>query len=486
MKKTLDIIVSILLSVFLTVECITVIACTQGASVEKTPQENKKTVVPFTKNCLVEPSGNAVVNPHKGFVQYAWSSDYLENKYWDITLASGKNEAWDYCSVVYTGCGWNAIQKGKNEYDWSIIDKLLQLCDKAGKTLAWRIIPVDGSSKDGDYVPSYIYDEGCKSVETRIKGADYKLRVPDWSDPIYIQACKDFAKAMAERYDGDKLVEFIDIRTFGNWGEWHCFQFEDIEMPSETIQKEMLAYYASVFKKTLLVVPSDCSGEVYDYALSLGIAKRNDGLIQIKGRDEDLYKCYQAGLPAIGENCDTYTNMLKQDDSDDWHQKWTLERWNNAINNSHMTYYELDRGDCGKIFYADNAEAVKEMTNKLGYNFEVTSAGVEYDESGKITLSVKIKNTGLAPACFDVNLIADLTDADGNRRQSIGDAVLIKKGTFKDGEEKAYLFSMNAVSLFEDDCICLGLYENAESENPTVKFDNKNTLSNNKLILGRL
>jgi hypothetical protein len=436
------------------------------------------------KNFIVQVSGEAVVNPHKGFVQYVNGNNYIDNIWWELALTSGQNESWNYCSVVYTGCGWNKIQKGKNEYDWSFIDDQLESCGKYGKTLGWRIYPIDGSFSDGDLVPDFIYKEGCKSVESRVKGAGYKIRVPDWSDPIYIQACKDFAKAMADRYDGDKRVEFIDVRCFGNWGEWHCFQFEDSEMPSEEIQKEMLEYYASVFKKTLLIVPSDCSGAVYDFAVSLGIAKRNDGLIQIKDREKDLYKCYKAGLPATGENCDTYTNMLKQTDSDSWSQKWTLKRWKNVINVSHMTYYELDRGDVGKTFFNDNATAVKEMTNKLGYNFEVTSANLKYDVAGKTTLNVKIKNTGLAPAFFDLNLIAEVTDSNGNRKKSIGDFILIKKGTFADGSEMTYVFTANNISLNEGDSICLGLYEDPESENPTVKFDNKNTLKNNKLRLG--
>ena len=171
----------------------------------------------------LSPSGGPVVNPHKGFVQYAWSSDYIDNIYWDATLASGKNEAWDYCSVVYTGAGWASIQKGKNEYDWSFIDNLLRLCAENGRTLGWRIYPVNSSAKEegkpgsGEHVPQYIYDEGCPFVEATIKGTDKTIRVPDWSNPIYIQACKDFAAEMTRRYDGDKRVEFIDIRSFGNW-----------------------------------------------------------------------------------------------------------------------------------------------------------------------------------------------------------------------------------------------------------------------------
>lgn len=439
---------------------------------------------PFKNDFELAPSGTPVVNPHKGFVQYAWSSQYMDNKYWDVTLASGKNEAWDYCTVVYTGCGWDSIQKGKEEYDWTRIDNLLNLCGQSNRTLGWRIYPTNSSVENGgDHVPQFIYDEGCGFVQATVRGTERKIRVPDWEDPIYIQACKDFAAEMAHRYDGDSRVEFIDIRAFGNWGEWHCFQLEGSEMPSKEIQKDMIAYYKSVFKTTQLVVPSDCRDDVYEYALSIGVGKRDDGLIQIKGREDELAKCYRAGLPTVGENCATYADLLKNSDADRYNQKWTLDLWKSVINISHMTYYELDRQDCGKTFFNDNADAVKEMVNKLGYNFEVISANLSYDRELNVQLTVKIKNTGLAPAFFDMNLIADITDNDGNRKAQLANIKRIKKGSFADGDEKTFVFIAPFTSLRTGDSICLGLYEDALSETPSVKFDNKNTLSNNKLKL---
>ena len=439
---------------------------------------------PTKKDFEFAPSGVPVVNPHKGFVQYAWSSQYMNNKNWDITLASGQNEAWDYCTVVYTGCGWDSIQKGKNEYDWALIDNLLNLCGQSNRTLGWRIYPTNSSAEKSDHVPQFIYDEGCGSVQAKVKGTDKIIRVPDWSDPIYIQACKDFAAEMARRYDGDSRVEFIDIRAFGNWGEWHCSQLEGSEMPSKEIQKDMIGYYRSVFKTTQLVVPSDCRDDVYEYALSIGVAKRDDGLIQIKDREYELAKCYEAGLPTVGENCDIYTRLLTKSEKDRYNQKWTLDLWKSVINVAHMTYYELDRDNCGATFFKENAESVKQMVNKLGYNFEVVSAKFDYDAELNLRLSVTIKNTGLAPLFFDLNLIADVTDKNGNRKTQISSTKHIKKASFADGEEKTFDFYAPFTCLCSGDCVCLGLYEDASSEKPNVKFDNKNTLANNKLKLG--
>ena len=446
----------------------------------------------MNKSFSLASAGVPVVNPHKGFVQYAWSSEYIDNIYWDVTLASGKNKAWDYCSVVYTGAGWSSIHKGKNEYDWSAIDKLLNLCAENGRTLGWRIYPINTSAKEdnkpgsGEHVPQYIYDEGCPYVDATIKGTNKTIRVPDWENPIYIQACKDFAAEMARRYDGDKRVEFIDVRSFGNWGEWHCSQLEGSEMPSEEIQKDMIAYYASVFKTTQLVMPSDCRGDVYKYALSLGIAKRDDGLIQIKDREYELAKCYEAGLPTVGENCDTYKNLLNASEADRYHLKWTLERWKQVINVAHMSYYELDRDSCAKDFFKTNEEYIKEMNNKLGYNFEVKSAKLNIDENNNTMLTVTIKNTGLATAFFDVNLIADVCNALGNRKFQLGSLKRIKKGSFADGDEKTFVFYANFQPLCKGDFLCLGLYEDAASSEPNVRFDNANTLKNNKLKLGEL
>ncbi|MCR4578975.1 MAG: DUF4832 domain-containing protein, partial [Treponema sp.] len=396
----------------------------------------------FSKDFKLSPSGQAVVNPHKGYVQYIWGKEYLDTPDWNISLASGKNPAWDLCSVVYTGMGWSKIQKGKNEYDWSTLDNMLELCGQSGRTLGWRIYPINtGFSEDEDLVPEYIYQEGCKSIEARIRDSDRKIRVPDWSDPIYIQACKDFAAEMARRYDGDKRFEFIDIRCFGNWGEWHCYQLLGSQMPSEEIQIDMIDYYLSVFKKTQLVMPSDCQGAVYDYALSHGVAKRNDGLIQIKDRELDLYTCYKAGLPAIGENCGNYKDLIKASGKDDYNQKWTVKLWKSVIEKSHMSYYELDRDNCAYSFYKKHKKIINEMNNKIGYNFEVTSANLSYDEDRKIRLTVTIKNTGSAPAFFDLNLIADVTDSEGNRKFTIGEIKEIKKGSFTDSSEKTFVFT---------------------------------------------
>ena len=79
-----------------------------------------------------------------------------------------------------------------------------------------------------------------------------------------------------------------------------------------------------------------------------------------------------------------------------------------------------------------------------------------------------------------------ITDSNGNKLESFGKPVLIEKGSFHDEDEKAFLFEYDG-TLDENAVICLSMYDSdnplAAGKNPTVRFDNKNTLSTNRLQL---
>ena len=64
------------------------------------------------------------------------------------------------------------------------------------------------------------------------------------------------------------------------------------------------------------------------------------------------------------------------------------------------------------------------MCNRLGYNFTVTYAKIAGNK-----LKVTIKNTGLAPAFFDIDLCAEITDESGNKIENFGEPIRIAKGS---------------------------------------------------------
>lgn len=470
----------------------------------------------------LKPFDGPLSNPHKGFTVPTGGAWTFVPEFEYGPYGSLNNRAWDLVSYGSGYQQWNKLNPAKGVYDWTELEKLLNALAEHNMTYALRVLPYTPSfiksdfppQEDYDWTPPFVYEMGAKKIQIDLRGTEYHAYAPVWDDPIYLQAAKEFAKALAEKYDGDPRIEYIDVRTFGEWGEWHTSHMLGSVMPADSVLKDMLDYYASVFKKTQLVLPSNGFGDVYTHALDLGITKRDDGFIGIPGRPDTLLRAYNANLPTIAENIAGYRTMLTYDDLiPGGSQKWTAERWVDAITTAHLTYYVLDQdNDCGYYFYKDNKALADSMSKVIGYNFTVTRAelliiaGVDSAAStagksadtaaGKAatnTLNITIKNTGVAPCFFDVYLVAEFVDSTGAAIAQLGKTVRIPKASFKDGALQEFSFSgavpAGGVNLATQPgvFVALSLYESEDAyksgKNPTVRFDNDGLQGNNKLLL---
>ena len=454
----------------------------------------------------LKPFDGPLSNPHKGFTVPTGGAWTFVPEFEYGPYGSLNNRAWDLVSYGSGYQKWNKLKPAKGVYDWTELEKLLNSLAEHNMGYALRVLPYspsyikgnDTPEEEYDWTPSFVYESGAKKVSATLQWNGYRAVVPVWDDSVYLYYAKEFAKALAEKYDGDPRIEYIDIRTFGEWGEWHASHLDGSEMPSDSIKMDMLDYYASIFKKTLLVLPSNGSGDVYTHALELGIAKRDDGFIGTPGRPDSLVRAYKANLPTIAENMAGYTTMLEYTDViPGGYLKWTPQRWVDAITTAHLTYYVLDQdSDCGYRFYSDNKALADSMSKIIGYNFTVTSAELLTVASVKdttSTLNITVKNTGVAPCFFDIYMVAEFADSTGKALAQIGETVSIPKGTFKDGASQEFSFSGDVpageanLATQPGVAIALSLYESEDAfksgKNPTVRFDNDGLQGNNKLVL---
>ena len=461
-------------------------------------------IIPFA----LKPFDGPLSNPHKGFTVPTGGAWTFVPEFEYGPYGSLNNRAWDLVSYGSGYQQWNKLNPAKGVYDWTELEKLLNALAEHNMGYALRVLPYTPSfiksdfppQEDYDWTPPFVYEMGAKKIQIDLRGTEYHAYAPVWDDSIYIWAAKEFAKALAEKYDGDPRIEYIDVRTFGEWGEWHTSHILGSVMPADSVLKDMLDYYASVFKKTQLVLPSNGFGDVYTHALDLGITKRDDGFIGIPGRPDTLLRAYNANLPTIAENIAGYRTMLTYDDLiPGGSQKWTAERWVDAITTAHLTYYVLDQdNDCGYYFYKDNKALADSMSKVIGYNFTVTRAELltvtaADTAAGNVatnTLNITVKNTGVAPCFFDVYMVAEFVDSTGKALAQIGETVRIPKATFKDGASKDFSFkAAGKASLATQPgvSVALSLYESEDAfksgKNPTVRFDNDGLQGNNKLLL---
>lgn len=455
----------------------------------------------------LKPFKGPLANPHKGFTLVVGGAWTFVPEFEYGPYGSLDNRAWDLVTYGSGYIQWNKVHTGKGVYNWTDLDKLLDACEKNGLGYALRVLPYspsfikadDTPTENYDWTPPYIYELGAKHITAKLTtDGKFYAQVPVWDDPIYLQEAKDFATALAAKYDGDPRIEYIDVRSFGEWGEWHASHLAGSEMPSEKIQMEMLDHYASVFHKTLLVLPSSGMGDVYTHALSLGITKRDDGLIGIPGRPDSLVRAYNAGLPTVAENIAGYATMLNYTDIiPGGYLKWTPDRWVSAIKTAHLTYYVLDQdSDEAYRFYKENKALADSMTHVIGYNFTVSDAELLTVAGGATTantLNITVKNTGVAPCFFDVYLVAEFVNGEGEVLEQLGETVRIPKASFKDDSQKKFSFTntipsrMMNVATLPGVSVALSLYESEEAfaagKNPTVRFDNDGIMENKKLLL---
>lgn len=312
-----------------------------------------------------------LVNPGKGWVSY---HAYPPKK---------DSQEFQYASIGYTRCDWGSIQPDAEErYDWKSIDGPLAAWDAAGKQLAFGVMSASTHSRLEYVTPKWVFDAGAKSTTVTIKPGDAMTgnpgtyRMPDFLDPVYMQKLDGFIAAMAKRYDGDRRIAFIDVRSFGNWGE--------------SYHESHVLLYAKHFKKTRIC--QSCDGhqaeKKSEFCASRGIAVRRDGIGGSLGREL---------IPAIGRVPAIYEfwgplDYLEQ-------RKW----WRNgdllteSIEIGKPTFVEIIRGS--PQFLPRHEDLVARCTNRIGYHFVLTEARFPaLIAAGSATpLSLTWRNAGCAP-----------------------------------------------------------------------------------------
>ncbi|MCR4415300.1 MAG: beta-galactosidase, partial [Thermoguttaceae bacterium] len=182
-------------------------------------------------------------------------------------------------SVAYFRLNWGDIEPAEGRFQWQRIDEPLRAWARRNVRIAFRIMTTNAHSRDYYCSPKWLFDAGCRSYEYVEGGSDPTsggariTRIePDYGDPLYLEKHGQFIKALAARYDGDPQIEFIDIGSYGIWGEWHT------KHPQPwPVRKQIIDMYLAGFRKTQLVSMSD-DAEALGYALAHGTGFRRDGV----------------------------------------------------------------------------------------------------------------------------------------------------------------------------------------------------------------
>lgn len=300
------------------------------------------------------------------------------------------------CSVVYVRFNWVDAEPEEGRFDWALLDGPLAAARARGAAVAFRVMTANAHSRGYYSSPKWLFDAGCRSFEYQVGGDDPTsggVRIPriepDYSDPLYLARHANFIRELGKRYDGNPGVEFLDIGSYGIWGEWHTRH----PVAWET-RRQIIDMYLDAFKRTPLAMMSD-DAQAMAYALPRGAGYRRDGvgspshektwIGSLKYKDVPGFADAWKRAPVVFEWYGDYSYLQKRE--------WSFDRAVQFMLDNHLT---IVNDNVGKV-PPEAMPKLLELARRSGYRFVLREVSHAAKVRGGGTLAVKMRwgNTGV-------------------------------------------------------------------------------------------
>ena len=363
--------------------------------------------VPVVGSALVmvrpDDTGEAMVNPGMGWTLHFYSN-LIEN-YGSKLEPSDTLDDWPGVSVIYLRVPWSFLEPKEGQYNWSLFDTPTQRWIAKGKQIAIRVSCSESWLRYA--TPKWVQDAGAKGIDFEFgKGPrpGGPLWDPDYLDSVFLQKLENFFAAMARRYDGNPNVAFIDVGSFGMWGEGHTgFSSRLNEMQNLAVVKKHIDLHVKYFKKTLLCISDDVAGSSkpgrhfpeMDYAISKGVTMRDDSIL-VQPPPNSWYHAEMAQefwprLPVILEH--EHYGGSKQRGA------WSGELLFKSVEDYHASYMSIHWWPREEL--NENRETIDRINRRIGYRIQLKEilwpSDVELGEP--FVVETAWANAGVAP-CY--------------------------------------------------------------------------------------
>jgi hypothetical protein len=344
-------------------------------------------------------SGAALVNPGMG-----WQLHHYDNNIKEYGLELEPSDTVDDfpgVSSIYLRLAWSFIEPEEGKFNWSIVDTPTQRWVAKGKQIALRFTNAERDPDQPYATPEWVRKAGARGYfVTPGKGIDPQGKVwePDYDGPIFLEKLDHFLAAAAERYDGSPHVAFIDVGSFGVYGEGHTGSTSRLPYSAATIRKH-IDLYRKHFKHTLLAANDDFVSqgrglEPMAYAHKNGLTLRDDSILVEPG-GQAYHHAYLAPLfwpdvPVIVES-EHYDVAVRKGNWNDG------DRFLDAIEDYHASYATAHWYP--REFLTNNRELIRRINMRLGYRLQLLEASwpAEVKPGEALLMGYTWRNAGVAP-----------------------------------------------------------------------------------------
>ena len=199
------------------------------------------------------------MNPHKGW--YHHYPDNHINKYQiardaDLLEFPGMDH-------LYIRLAWAYLEPKEGQFDWAVIDRIIEKWTAHGLGIAFRISCKETSTDRIEQqfaTPRWVMEAGAKGGYYRMGKAD-RARTDrgsrSFDDPIFLAKLDRFLAAFAARYDGKPWLRYVDIGSIGDWGEGHSWAGSRKECGFAARKQHMWTFTSNISNARPLVVSDD-------------------------------------------------------------------------------------------------------------------------------------------------------------------------------------------------------------------------------------
>lgn len=348
----------------------------------------------------------ALINPDMG-----WVFHYYDNS---LELYGSKLEPWDTVddfpglSVVYFRLPWSYLEPQEGRFEWSLVDAPAQRWIDKGKKVAFLF---SCSEHDKNGTPEWVREAGAR---VRRFGPDgMGLWEPDFDDPVFLAKLDHFLEAVAARYDGSSDVAFIDVGSFGVWGEGHTYHSTNLPYSADTIRRH-IDLHIKHFKKTLLTADDDFASQdrgisTIHYAAQNGLTLRDCSILHRGGKQAylsaEMAPLFWPRVPVVLES--EHYGLAVQNGT--WEDG---SKYLEAVEAYHASYVSIHWWP--REFLEGCRELIERINMRLGYRLQLVEASWPrcVPVSGSFEFQAVWRNAGVAP-CYPGGLPA-LTLKDEN------------------------------------------------------------------------
>jgi hypothetical protein len=365
----------------------------------------------------IKPSdnGEALINPGMGFTFYEYSNQ-PEIYGWKLDYSDPLDD-FPGISTVYLRLAWGMLEPEEGRFDWSWFDGPAQRWINHGKRLCLRFTTSESFNRYA--TPKWVYDAGVKAVPFLDKYVDRYDGVasfePAFNDPIYLEKLNNFLAAAAKRYDGDPNIDFIDVGTFGMWGEGHTWQGSNTRYDFDVLMKH-LELHTRHFRKTRLIANDNHldqdygTPELLQFCLQHRMGIRNDSICCLgKSPYRDITQNLMQASFLAGPNVIETGHYGQTKEMGSWNTEFVLQ----SIRDLHASYCSIHWWP--REFLNGERELIHQINNCLGYRLQLQEASwpEEIQPGQTWTFNAKWRNAGVAPLYEDVYPTLTFKDKQG-------------------------------------------------------------------------